>query len=214
MIDALLATLERTANKNANLQIVINANATNVQDYVRNVRLVNLVINLTVLVQLVARNHAINARDTVQVVLMGSTEDSAKNYCGEGCKTCSQLSGSCTVCKDGFWGSKCTEHCASTCPSSLCQKYDGHCKLSCPDNRYGDFCEKECRVKNCRTCKSNDEDTCVICKVGFYGAKCSACPSTCVGQCNNDGTCKECALSEDGARNAKKDATTGAKEHA
>ena len=112
--------------------------------------------------------------------------------CSENCDdiaNCKEEDGSCTSCKLGFWGNKCTEECSHLCNKNGCNKETGKC-ITCIDGYYNDKNNdcKEC-PKNCITCNSVVE--CTSCIDGNYGSICQyICSSHCEGStCEKDGKC-------------------------
>ncbi|XP_067677723.1 scavenger receptor class F member 1-like [Haliotis asinina] len=51
-----------------------------------------------------------------------------KMKCHGNCEACSQETGECSRCKQGYWGSDCTRPCSDTCLTKTCHKGDGRCK--------------------------------------------------------------------------------------
>ena len=112
--------------------------------------------------------------------------------CSDNCDditSCKEEDGSCSLCKLGFWGNKCTEECSNLCNKNGCNKETGKC-VTCIDGYFND--EKndciEC-PKNCSTCHSLVD--CITCIDGNYGSACQeTCSIHCEGStCAKDGKC-------------------------
>ncbi|XP_071117999.1 scavenger receptor class F member 1-like [Haliotis cracherodii] len=90
-----------------------------------------------------------------------------KLKCPGNCEACSQETGECSRCKQGYWGSDCTRTCSATCFNKTCDR-DGRCR-SCQLGYHGDNCENRCGTacdgclethEPCR-CKDKCDVTCL-----------------------------------------------------
>ncbi|XP_060071054.1 multiple epidermal growth factor-like domains protein 6 [Ylistrum balloti] len=104
----------------------------------------------------------------------------------------------CRTCVDGFFTSHgICEKCSDTClDKTTCDGQNGKCLAGCKIGWYGDRCNKECHIANCRQCEEINRNHiyCEICENGFYrsskDSKCLYCPPNCTNGCNNtNGIC-------------------------
>ncbi|KAL4216858.1 hypothetical protein ACF0H5_023322 [Mactra antiquata] len=107
--------------------------------------------------------------------------------CPDGCEFCPNYV--CLECKQGYYYDdrmlcrRCRQECKN-CTANKC--------IECVDGRFGDECEHECTIENCRTCSLNEtlDITCVECNPNFFlqNGKC-ICTPNCIGPCNTYGMC-------------------------
>ncbi|XP_069125855.1 multiple epidermal growth factor-like domains protein 11 [Argopecten irradians] len=101
----------------------------------------------------------------------------------------------CKICEDGFFTGngicqKCSETCADTMDGSMCDGRTGRCLAGCVLGWYGDRCNKQCNISDCRKCEEVNWNHiyCEACENGFYwnskSSSCLPCPANCIFGCN------------------------------
>ncbi|WAR29695.1 MEGF6-like protein [Mya arenaria] len=128
------------------------------------------------------------------------------------CRSCDRTSGECATCKQGHWGSDCSQDCSAECTSSsdglvYCSKENGNCEIgACNPGFYSLTCQSECS----RTCQKDpygnrdcDFGTGICrdgCEDGYYGDYCDRqCHENCKGPiCERDGECNRSLGCRDG----------------
>ena len=97
--------------------------------------------------------------------------------------------GECTLCKIGYWGFSCNEHCSAYCLNRTCSITNGYCP--CKVGHFGSSCQYSCSM-GCSTECDPYYGVCYPCMDGFYGERCNeTCPHNCL-DCNVPTFCTRC----------------------
>ncbi|WAR16881.1 FAT1-like protein [Mya arenaria] len=108
------------------------------------------------------------------------------------CLSCSQDTGRCTHCTNGFYPDvyrNCSA-CKATCIDDKCDGSSGRCIKGCIDGNWGNQCEDSCDIL-CRTCERMTGE-CIGCiHPSLYGPYCNlSCSSNCINsECDMVGDC-------------------------
>jgi len=111
-------------------------------------------------------------------------------HCNTNCLgPCSQSDGSCSPCKDGYWGDKCDQRCLTNCKSCM----SGDKCNTCDEGYWGNTCT-QCNANCAYSCDLISSICQKKCKKGFWGDYCNyTCSDSCNGECvKATGHCKRC----------------------
>ncbi|XP_048255242.1 uncharacterized protein LOC124111915 [Haliotis rufescens] len=121
-------------------------------------------------------DHRMNSTVCRQGCVDGWMSLDCKLKCPGNCEACSQETGECSRCKQGYWGTDCTRTCSATCFNQTCDQ-GGRCS-SCQLGYHGDTCRTYC-----------DAD-CIRCFEAKGGCRCrEPCTSSCLHHMLPDLTC-------------------------
>ena len=110
------------------------------------------------------------------------------NKCPEKCNKCDKVSGSCLICERKYFGANCSETCGK-CLADACD-IKGDCELGCKTGHYGPDCGKKC-MDGCQICE--DSSSCIQCIPGLkyrFGECAGQCVYCLDQKCNSESICQ------------------------
>ncbi|XP_056003723.1 multiple epidermal growth factor-like domains protein 10 [Ostrea edulis] len=143
--------------------------------------------------------------------------------CDNGCDK-QWIGDTCKLCRSGFYGDDCNQHCGKCKSGTVCHNYTGLCPQGCQENwngtrcdvcrsgLYGGDCNQQCgKCKSATVCNNANGNCTQGCQGNWDGIRCDVCPvnhyvlnGDCIqcGHCRGDSPCnRTTGRCDDGCEN-------------